>query len=216
MNNSSIIKFIDIFIKDILDALSDITFNSKLNNKYHIHHCKYNNIQKCNIINELPNNINYLCCVNCFLALNDRSKIYNFFNGNGYLINIYFLQSTIKNLMDLCIKTDIEIYNGVYQRFITLPKLSSINTHKVQYNVKYNQYEKEKLLAIEKDSYLIKYNSINELLSDLKYLGIKNTINDINLIEEKFFWEKIEYLFKKENNNNLLINYELIGEVYKF
>ncbi len=75
------------------------------------------------------------------------------------------------------IEADIEMYGGVYRRFMELYSIEKVN-----YFLKKNNFHNP---VIERDTLKFYYNNFYDLLKDLRYMGNSNIYCDRKLTFEK-------------------------------
>ena len=140
------------------------------------------------------------------LASNSLQKMENFFEDE-----IYILENKIKNIQDkkeknILVKKLIETYDRYIQSSLIDVFLEEQYINKI-----FNSFEEVEALKQKEELYYlylvlsIKYNQINTIYEDLKYLNEKNPS-----LENKFLF--IEYYYKKSNYKNL---YEILITIDK-
>jgi SAM-dependent methyltransferase len=102
----------------------------------------------------------------------------------------------LKNSMMLA---DIEIYGGMYRRFMEAFSVDIISSL-----LKKNNF---KIPVIEVDTLQLRYKKFSSLLQDVRCLGNSNIYVDRKkLFERKTYFKKVEEIYsKKYSNNNLFI-----------
>jgi len=130
---------------------------------------------------------------------------------NFFEDEIYILENKIKNIQDkkeknILVKKLIETYDRYIQSSLIDVFLEEQYINKI-----FNSFEEVEALKQKEELYYlylllsIKYNQINTIYEDLKYLNEKNPS-----LENKFLF--IEYYYKKSNYKNL---YEILITIDK-
>jgi len=165
-----------------------------------------NNIDLDSWINE--NNKFDLILSNFFLNLVNNfdiliGKIINSLIPNGLFLGTLPAPDNFLELKNSMMKTDIEIYNGVYNRFNPV-----INLHKIIEVLKKNKF-KIPLVNFEKIN--LQYNTFDKLLKDIRCMNLSYYYEDKkNTFERKKYFNKLEKNFRKNSVNN----YKLSSSFY--
>ena len=85
--------------------------------------------------------------------------------------------NTLNEIKNSMIEADIEMYGGVYRRFMELYLIEKIN-----YLLKKNNFQNP---VIERETLKFYYNNFYDLLKDLRYMGNSNIYCDRKLTFEK-------------------------------
>ena len=108
----------------------------------------------------------------------------------------------LKNTMMLA---DIEIYGGMYRRFVDFFSVEIISSL-----LKKNNY---KIPVIEVDTLELRYKEFSSLLRDVRYLRNSNIYKDRKKsFERKIYFKKVEDIYSKKysNNNQFILQLEII------
>jgi len=123
-------------------------------------------------------------------------------NNNGFFIATLPGINTLPELKSSMIEADIEMYGGVYRRFMELYSIEKIN-----YLLKKNNFQNS---VIERDTLKFYYNNFYDLLKDLRYMGNSNLYCDRKLtFEKKNYFKKVENIYCKQYS----INKKLIAQI---
>ena len=129
-------------------------------------------------------------------------------NDDGFFIATLPGINTLPELKSSMIEADIEMYGGVYRRFMELYSIEKIN-----YLLKKNNF---KNLVIERDTLKLQYNNFSDLMKDLRYMGNSNNLCDRkSTFEKKTYFKKVENIYYKNysNNKKLLTQIE-VSEIF--
>ena len=191
-------KHIDYYSIDISKKI--LEKNLINNNSILLDHDKWNlNDKKFDLIISnfylhLTNNFNLLL-KNIHSSLSDKG----FFIATIPGINCFH---ELKHSMMLA---DIEIYGGMYRRFVDFFPVDIISSL-----LKKNNY---KIPVIEVDILELRYKEFSSLLRDVRYLGNSNIYKDRKKsFERKIYFKKVEDIYSKKysNNNQVILQLEII------
>ena len=102
-------------------------------------------------------------------------------------------------------QADIEIYGGVYRRFIELFSIEKITEVLKKHNFK--------IPVIEVENLEFRYKNFSSLLKDIRYLANSNIYYDRKkTFENKIYFRKVEEIFWKQysKNKQLFLHLEII------
>ena len=186
-------------------------FNKSTIKIYNINNIKSNNLeQNINDIDILgiEEGKYDLIISNIMLSLTDNlenllQKLINSLTPNGFFLATIPSSENFYSLKSAMIKTDIEIYGGVYNRFnktIELEQLIEI--------LKIKNYKNP---SVNLEKIQLEYKNFNKLLLDVRSMNLSYYHNDKkNTFENKNYFKKLEQNFIKNKNNN----FELISNFY--
>ena len=132
-------------------------------------------------------------------------------NINHSLSNKGFFIATVPGincfheLKNSMMQADIEIYGGMYRRFLELFSVDVISSL-----LKKNNY---KIPVIEIDTLELRYKKFSSLLKDVRYLGNSNIYKDRKKsFERKTYFKKVEEIYSKNysNNNKFILQLEVL------
>ena len=131
-------------------------------------------------------------------------NIINSLKKNGFFICSLPGPNTMIELRKSMFHSDIECYNGTYQRFINLPSIGSLNIlfSKVGF----------KIPLIQVDNLTFNYRNFNDLLKEIKLLSETNVQKDRkNFFEKKSYFKKVEeyYWNNFSIKNKLPVTYQI-------
>ena len=132
-------------------------------------------------------------------------------NINHSLSNKGFFIATVPGincfheLKSSMMQADIEIYGGIYRRFMKLFSVEIISSL-----LKKNDY---KIPVIEVDTLELRYKKFSSLLRDVRYLGNSNVYEDRKKnFERKNYFKKVEeiYFENYSNSNQFILQLEIL------
>ena len=132
-------------------------------------------------------------------------------NINHSLSNKGFFIATVPGincfheLKNSMMQADIEIYGGMYRRFVELFSVEIISSL-----LKRNNYRTP---VIEVDTLELRYKKFSSLLRDIRYLGNSNIYEDRKKIfEKKIYFKRLEEIYSKNytNDNQFILQLEIL------
>ncbi len=140
---------------------------------------------------------------NTFIHLIDFENIlkiiYKSLKPNGFMIAAIPSKDSMYQLLNSMYETDLDLYNGAYQRFNPTIKIEDILNILKKLNFE--------LPTVYSDNILIEYSDFDKLLNDVKKLRLSYCFNDKKKIfEKKQYFQKLENIYKKNYFNK---NYNL-------
>jgi len=144
--------------------------------------------------------LNYINLTNNFDKL--LKNIYDSLTNKGFFIAAIPGANCFYELKKAMILTDIDIYDGIYRRFIETYQIGNIINL-----LKKNNF-KTPLLQV--DHIDLRYKNFNSLIKDIRYLGNSNAMYDRKKIfENKKYFKKVEEIywenFSYKNKLNLKV-----------
>ena len=126
-------------------------------------------------------------------------------NPNGFFIATLPGMNCFNELKNVMIKTDIELYQGAYRRFIELLSIDMLSKLLKKHNFR--------IPLLEIDTFYLKYKDFSKLLRDVRYLGNSNVYFDRKKsFETKRYFTKAEELYWQfySNNEELILTIEVL------
>ena len=145
----------------------------------------------------------YLHLTNNFNLL--LKNIHHTLNNKGFFIATIPGINCFHELKNSMMLADIEIYGGMYRRFVDFFSIDIINSL-----LKKNNY---KIPVIEVDTLELRYKEFSSLLRDIRYLGNSNIYKDRKKsFERKIYFKKVEEIYSKKysNNSHFILQLEII------
>ena len=141
---------------------------------------------------------------NFYLFLSDNldnlfKKIIDYLNSNGFFIATMPTQGNFNSLKEAMIKTDIDLYGGVYSRFNQF-----LNLDEILKLLKKNNF---KIPIINFETIELQYKKLKNLLNDLRSMRLSYyNIDKKQKFESRNYLVKLEKNFKKNIQNNFIIS----------
>ncbi len=147
---------------------------------------------------------------NFYLNINENfnkllSKIMKSLLPNGFFLATLPSPENFSLLRSAMMKTDIQLYGGVYNRFNRTPEL-----HTIIDILKKNNF---KIPLVDFEKIDLTYDKFSKLLKDLRSMNLSYYQKDKkNTFEKKLYFSILEKNFDKKNNNfNLVSNFYIIS-----
>ena len=148
---------------------------------------------------------------NLFLSFSDNlsellDKILISLVPNGLLLATLPAPENFYSLKSAMIKTDLEVYQGAYNRFNRNIDLQDILQIMKKINFKIPTVNTEKII--------LEYTKFDKLLHDVRSMNLSYYYEDKkNTFEKKIYFKQLEYNYLKNHNNNfeLITNFYLIS-----
>ena len=141
-------------------------------------------------------NVYNLIFSNFFIHLSEDfekliKKIKNSLKPNGFFIASIPDLNNIYQLVNSMYETDLDLYNGAYQRVNPTKNIDYILSV-----LKNNNYD---IPTINSDNITIEYNKFSNLLNDIQTTSLSYCYNDKkNFFEKKNYFNKLEMKYKKK------------------
>lgn len=177
-----------------------------------INKLKSNNLKICFDHDNWPfrNNFFDMIISNCYIHLSNNfelllNNINKSLNHSGFFIASIPGKNTFNELKDCMMQLDLELYKGIYRRF-----MESYSIENISNLLKKNDFQ---FPIIDIDTIELRFSNFKNLLSDIRYMGHTNIYDDKKKnFENKNYFNKLEKLYwnKYSVNNKLIANIEII------
>ena len=125
-------------------------------------------------------------------------KIINSLDPNGFFIGTMPTRDNFNSLKEAMIKTDIDLYGGVYNRFNQFLNLEDM--------IKLLKNNNFKIPLVNLENIELEYKKLDNLLNDLRSMKLSYFNEDKKQkFESRNYFIKLEKNFKKNSKNNYLI-----------
>lgn len=124
----------------------------------------------------------------------DLNKIKSILNPSSFFLCTYFSENNLLELKEIFKTIEIELFDGISQRFHPIVDIRDIGNL-------FNQYGFE-ISVIQRENILVQYTNFNELLLHLRKMAMTNILIDQNnyTIGKKFYSMIIDKFNKKIKN----------------